>query len=78
MPRRSIKKFDFGVGLFYFNIIKGYNNSITIKRKNLKTAIDAFQSYQRTHKTEWLGQWDGKKFVEDDFDQIEKKYAIIT
>lgn len=76
MPRRSTKKFDFGKGIFYFNIKKGYNNYITIKRKNQKAAIETFQAYQRTHQTEWLGQWDGKKFVKDEFDQIQKKYAI--
>jgi hypothetical protein len=72
MPRRSTKKFDFAKGVYYFNINKGYNSSITIKRKDKQRAIDAFSSYLKTYKEqcEWLGKWDGKKFTEDNFEKL--------
>ena len=71
MARRSTKKFDFGKGIYYFNIRSGANSSITIKRIEKDKAISAFQSYLNTRKEcEWLGKWDGKKFVESDFDKL--------
>lgn len=36
MARPRTKKFEFGKGIYYFNIKKGYNNNITIKRIDKK------------------------------------------
>ena len=78
MPRRSTKKFDFGKGIWYFNINKGYNNNITIKRTSKEKAVEAYMSYMKTQagNCEWLGQWDGKKFVEDNFEKIAKARTV--
>ncbi|HMQ06698.1 MAG TPA: hypothetical protein PKC30_05315 [Saprospiraceae bacterium] len=71
MARPSTKKFEFGKGIYYFNIKSGYNNTITIKRVDRQLAIDAFKQYVRNyHDCEWLGKWDGKKFVEEDFNAL--------
>ena len=74
MARKSMKKFDFGKGIYYFNINKGFNSNITIKRIEKETAIEVYRNYLKTHKgsVEWLGKWDGKKFIEDNFDQLTK------
>lgn len=75
MARRSTKKFDFAKDIYYFNVKKGFNNNITIKRKDRKNAMDAYNTYMVTQKgnVEWLGKWDGNKFVEDNFDSLLKK-----
>lgn len=75
MGRRSTKKFEFAKDIYYFNIKKGYNNNITIHRKDLNKALDAYKSYLVTQKgkCEWLGKWDGKKFIEDSYDALMKK-----
>ncbi len=71
MARTSTKKFDFGKGIYYFNIKNGYNNTITIKRVDRQKAIDAYNRYLKTYANcEWLGKWDGKKFVEENFEEI--------
>ena len=72
MPRRSTKRFEYGKGIYYFNIRTSANNAVTIKRKNKKQAVDAFAGYLRTQgdKCEWLGKWDGEKFVDDDWEKI--------
>lgn len=74
MSRRSLKKFEFGKGIYYFNINKGHNSNITIKRIEKKKAIEAYKSYVKSYsdKVEWLGKWDGSKFVENDFDKLNK------
>lgn len=74
MGRRSTKKFEYAKDIYYFNIKKGYNNNITIKRKEKQLALDAFKNYLVTQKgkCEWLGKWDGKKFVEDSYDALTK------
>ncbi len=72
MARRSTKKFDFGKGIYYFNINKGYNNVITIKRKDKDKAIIAYSAYQKNQNAEWLGKWDGKKFVDSNFSALAK------
>lgn len=62
---RYSKNFSFGRGKYYFTI-KGTPNNITIHRKSLEAASDAFLSYLKQGKEcEWLGQWDGKKFIEN-------------
>ena len=70
MARPRTKKFEFGKGIYYFNIKKGYNNNITIKRLEKKKAIDAYKQYLKTQpeNCDWLGKWDGKKFIEDNFE----------
>ena len=75
MSRRSTKRFTYGEGVYYFNINKGYNNKVTIKRMELDKALDAFQRYVRTHgqSVEWLGKWDGKKFKEDNVEELLSK-----
>jgi len=60
------KKFDFGTGNYYFEIKNSGIASITIKRKEKKDAVYTFMNYQRVGKNvNWLGKWDGKKFIED-------------
>lgn len=77
MGRRSTKKFEYAKDIYYFNIKKGYNNNITIKRKDKQLALDAFKNYLTTQKgkCEWLGKWDGKKFIEDSYDALTKGKA---
>ena len=77
MSRPRTKSFTFGKDIYYFNIKSGSSSGITIKRKSLQKAIDAFRMYQKTHKTsaEWLGKWDGKKFIENEFDELVPKEA---
>ncbi len=74
MSRRSLKKFDFGKGIYYFNINKGQNSNITIKRTDKDKAIEAYKSYVRSYqdKVEWLGKWDGSKFVESEIEKFDK------
>ena len=74
MARRSLKKFDFGKDIYYFNINKGQNSNITIKRIEKSKAIEAYRSYVKSYqeKVEWLGKWDGSKFVENDIEKLSK------
>lgn len=66
MARRSTKKFDFGKDIYYFNVKNGFNNVITIKRKNKNEAVYAYHSYKKSSKDcEWLGKWNGDKFIEN-------------
>jgi hypothetical protein len=61
---RLKKNFAFGKGKYYFTI-KSTPNNITIFRKTKKAAKDAYAKYIKLGKEcEWLGQWNGKKFVE--------------
>ncbi len=65
MGRRSTKKFDFAEGKFYFNVQSGHQN-VTINRSEQKEAEDTFKSYMKLgKKVEWLGKWNGKKFIEN-------------
>lgn len=72
MSRRSSKKFEFGEGIYYFNINKGTNSNITIKRMDKSKAIEAFKSYVKSYreKAEWLGKWDGSKFIDKDIEKL--------
>ena len=74
MARPRTKSFDFAKGIYYFKINKGYKNDITIKRTNKQEAILAYQSYLKTQKDscKWLGKWDGKNWLESDFDELVK------
>jgi len=59
------KKFDFGQENYYFEIRNGSIGRITIKRKEKQEAVYTFLNYKRVGKNvEWLGKWEGKKFVE--------------
>lgn len=50
----------------YYFTIKSVPNNITIFRKTKEAAMTAFRKYERAGKEiEWLGKWDGKKFVEN-------------
>ena len=42
-----------------------------VKRIEKKKAIDAYRNYLKTQpeNCDWLGKWDGKKFVEDNFEK---------
>ncbi len=54
-----------GKGKYYFTI-KSNPNNITIFRNSKRSAVDAFMKYYRLGKeVEWLGKWDGKKFIEN-------------
>ncbi len=77
MSRRSKKKFEFGKGVYYFNIKKGYNNEITIKRMDKEKALLSYASYLKTYNEacEWLGKWDGKKFIEGNYEEEKKLVA---
>lgn len=71
MARRSTKKFEFGKGIYYIEINKGYQSSITIKRTSKDKALEAFRSYSKNQqKVTWLGKWDGKKFIEDNYEKL--------
>lgn len=62
---RFSKNFSPGKGKYYFTI-KSIPNNITIYRKNKSAAASAFRRYQKAGKeVEWLGKWDGKKFIEN-------------
>lgn len=65
---RRKKAFKKTSGYYFFNIKMGYQNSITISRKTKKEAAHAFSNYLKQKKDcEWLGQWNGKKFVDAEF-----------
>jgi hypothetical protein len=61
---RSMKKFDYSKGKYYLTIAASPSN-VTICRESKKAALDAYNKYCDVgKKTEWLGKWDGKKFLE--------------
>lgn len=61
---RPNKNISLGKDKFYFTI-KSTPNNITIFRNTKKSAVDTFLQYQRIGKDcEWLGMWNGKKFVD--------------
>ena len=63
---RRKKGFNMAKDVYYFNIKAGYNNTIVISRKTKKEAVRAYASYLDQRKDcEWMGKWDGKKFVDD-------------
>jgi len=65
------KGFKMTSGVYYFNIKTGYNTNITIFRNTREEAAYAFSNYLKQKKEcEWLGQWEGNKFVDSDFDKV--------
>ena len=77
MARRPTKKFEFAKDVYYFNLNKDFGPPITLNRRTQKEAVQAYSRYLRTYaeKCEWLGRWDGKKFIEDNFPKLEEEYA---
>lgn len=77
MSRKKNNKFDYADGVYYFSIKKGFNNNIIINRRDKDKAIMTFANYQKIYpdKCEWLGKWEGKSFVEDNFDKLESSIA---
>ena len=68
---RKKKNFTKAVGNYFFDIKMGFNNTVTIRRETKDEAIFAFRSYLKQRKEcEWLGKWDGEKFVDTNFDSI--------
>ena len=58
------KNYKMTVGNYYFSIKSGQQN-ITIYRNTETAARDAYENYVKVGKNaEWLGCWNGKKFVE--------------
>ena len=67
---RRKKKFDFAEGKYYLTI-KSIPNDITLSRNDLDEALNVYQRYVDVGKTvTWHGLWDGKKFVEDEIDNL--------
>lgn len=67
------KNYSLGIGKFYFSVRNG-GNGIMIKREKKTDAVYAYESYKKIGKEcEWLGQWDGKKFVEANSDKSKKR-----
>ena len=65
---RRKKKYTMAVGTYFFIVKMGYNNKITISRKTKEEAEYAYSNYlKQKKKLEWLGQWDGKKFIDSDY-----------
>ena len=74
MARRKSKRFEFGKGIYYFVVKKGYRSEIIIKRLSLKKALQAFKYYAKSSagQTEWLGKWQGEKFVDTNLAKLQK------
>ena len=65
------KHFTLGKGKYYFNVRSGHAN-ITIKRESKRDAVSTYKAYQKVGKNvEWLGQWNGKKFIENTEPELE-------
>ena len=63
---RRKASFNLKPDFYYFKVKMGYQNSITISRKEKREALLAYKGYVKQHKDcEWLGKWDGKKYSED-------------
>jgi len=53
-----------GSGKYYFQVRSG-QSMITINRKSKPAAVTTYLHYKRIGKNcEWLGKWNGKKFIE--------------
>jgi hypothetical protein len=62
---RKKKNFTKAKGNYFFDIKMGFNNTVTIRRETKEEALFAYNSYLKQRKDcEWLGKWDGDKFVE--------------
>lgn len=65
---RRKKNFTKAVGTYFFDIKMSFNNTITISRTTRKEAEYAFSNYLKQKKQcDWLGQWDGKKFIDTEY-----------
>ena len=60
------KNWTLGKGKYYFRIKSG-QQQIMIHRSKKDKALQVYQNYEKLGKqVEWLGKWDGKKFVEEE------------
>lgn len=67
---RRKKKFDYATGKYYLTI-QSRPNDITMYRTEREKAVATYQKYIAVGKhVEWLGRWDGKKFVEADIEEL--------
>lgn len=67
---RKKKAFKKTTGHYFFNIKMGYQNTITISRNTKSEAVYAYNGYLKQKKEcEWLGQWDGKQFIDTKFNK---------
>lgn len=67
---RKKKDFKKTVGHYFFVINMGYQNKIIISRNTKGEAALAYSNYLKQNKEcEWLGQWDGKQFVDTKFNE---------
>ena len=67
---RKKKGFDFGKGKYYLTIVD-FPNNITFHRLDKAAAVRAYEHYNAIgKKIEWLGKWDGKKFIESKAPQV--------
>ena len=58
------KKFEIGVGKYYFNVLSG-PQTVMIHRVEKKQAVNMYETYKKLGKNcEWLGKWNGKNFEE--------------
>lgn len=71
---RSKKSFAKVKGYYYFDVYT-HDIPITIHRADKIEAIYTFQRYQlHTNKRSvWLGMWDGKKFVQNNWEKINSR-----
>jgi len=61
------KAFTMATGHFFFTVKMGYQNDITISRQTQEEAVRTYKMYLKQNKDcQWLGQWNGKKFVKTD------------
>ncbi|WP_367389554.1 hypothetical protein [Lewinella sp. LCG006] len=61
---RRKKGFDYGKGKYYLTIVD-FPNNVTLHRIEKAAATRAYEHYIAIgKKVEWLGKWDGKKFIE--------------
>lgn len=61
---RKKKGFDFGKGKYYL-IIVDFLNNIIFYRLDKVVVVRVYEYYNVIgKKVEWLGKWDGKKFIE--------------
>lgn len=71
--KKSNSGFSWGKGNFYFTI-KDSPRNITMFRKDKSSALYTYDRYVQEGKdVEWLGQWDGKKFIETQVSELADK-----
>ena len=67
---RRKKKFDYAKGKYYLTV-ESKPNDITMYRTERDKAVQAYLRYVGVGKAvTWHGKWDGKKFIEDDIEEL--------